>query len=198
MPPSKDVFTDCYDGRPKKRVTLRTFCLVAMTTSAVFAIFFVGDYAQRVLARVNAKTKSGMSGGGAEFCLVRPGVRIIQSTLCDIPVPGRPQALVDSGLPVYDLRIAPQHLSQLQATAREVTAQGDSIGIPREYVPAQFMMEGRFIPIEAKLRGLTELHYNDRRPSLRLKFPENHLHEGRKQINLSNPLRQGPDDRPDH
>jgi hypothetical protein len=188
---TQNIFDGCYDGCRKRLPTLRTFGAVVLVIVAVLAVFFIGDYAERVVVRIRANREPDAFDRSAEFYVFRPARSIIHNTLADVPIPGSREKLAGCGLPVHDLRIAPQQLRKLQATARRVTTKGYSVGIPREYVPAKFRIDGRFVPIKVKLRGFTDWHYSTRRPSLRLKFPDNHLFDGKKQINLSEPYDKG-------
>ncbi|HXV61388.1 MAG TPA: right-handed parallel beta-helix repeat-containing protein [Vicinamibacteria bacterium] len=108
------------------------------------------------------------------------------------PSPLDKARLESSGLPVYQLRLQSNDLTALRNLAAEVSAARVSTGILRDYVPAQFLLEdGRWLPIEVKLRGKTAGHYARQRPSLRLKFPRNHYFEGKRHINISNPSDKG-------
>ncbi len=116
---------------------------------------------------------------------------IALNTFFQVPRPLSSAALLESGLPIYDLRIEPKELRVLQQIAEEVTARNIATGVAREYVPAQFLMDGGWYPIRVKLRGLYDVHYLKTRPSLRLNFPKRRLFHGKKQINLSDPYDKG-------
>jgi hypothetical protein len=188
MPHSSDVFEDSYTGQVRRLSTLRVVGIIFVATVTILSLFFGGEYLQRLAAYRKARASD------PDLMAVRltdPIWRITLDTISEIPMPWRHEKLASSGLPVYDLRIAPKDLRTLQQTAEQVTARSIATGIPREYVPAQFLMDGEWLPIQVKLRGLYGSHYLKKRPSLRLKFPRTHLFDGKKQINLSQPYDKG-------
>lgn len=186
---SNEIFSNEVGSR-RPRSGWRVLAGVLAAVLLIAALFVGGEYVQRYVAYDRAR--------GEEFRpprlvdrLSAPARNIVLNTRFEMPRPLKNRKLAESGLPVYDLYIAPKHLGALQDTAEVVTARTMSTGIPRQYVPAAFWMEGAWVPIEVKLRGLTSLHYLKNRPSLRLKFPKEHLLEGKKQINLSDPYDKG-------
>lgn len=196
MPRSRGVFSETYRPRGDRRAALGVLASVIGVLILVFAIFFGGEYFQRLAAYRDSRAQELWKLGdpATEPVLEPPPVglkepirSIILNTIPELPLIGDPEALLESGLPVYDLRIRPKQLKELQATAEQVTAGVYSTGIPRDYVPATFYMDGQWLPIKVKLRGLTYMHYIKARPSLRLKFPGERLFEGKSQINLLDP-----------
>jgi hypothetical protein len=105
-----------------------------------------------------------------------------------IPRPFDKKELAHSGSPVYDLKIAPRQINYLYRTIEQVQSHGSISGLPDPiYEKAGFLMEGEWLPVRIKLRGWTANHYNKAHPSIRIKFGQNHLFEGKRQINLVDP-----------
>ncbi|MCP4004602.1 MAG: hypothetical protein GY725_10435 [bacterium] len=188
MPHSRDLFDGVYTGRPEKSAKLRVLVAIGAAAFAIAVLFFGGEYVQRYLAYGEARV--GVRGAEA-LRWSDPLRTIVLNTNDQIPRPRASQALLESGLRVYDLRIDPKGMKALQTIAERVTAQHISTDIPRDYVPAQFRDAEGWRPIQVKLRGLYSTHYLKNRPSLRLKFPKDRLFEGKRQINLTDPYDKG-------
>jgi len=185
---SRDVFENSYTGQVRRVPTLLVISIIFVVAVTILGLFFGGEYLQRLAAYRKARASDPNLSA---VRLMDPIWRITLDTISEIPMPWRHEKLASSGVPVYDLRIAPKDLRKLQQTAEQVTARSIATGIPRQYVPAHFLMDGQWLPIQVKLRGLYGGHYLKKRPSLRLKFPRTHLFGGKKQINLSQPYDKG-------
>ncbi len=160
---------------------------MVVVVGAVFALMVVGEYLQRLPAYRIARQASGQDPPP----LTGPLEDMIRNTYHRLPRPLAEPWLERSGLPVYELRIAPRNLQRIRDMAEQVTAAEISTGVRRDYLPAQFRVGDRWIDIEVKPRGLYEYHYAPERVSLRLKFPKNHYFEGKRQINISNVYDKG-------
>ncbi len=183
---SDELFEGIYPGRAERFATLKSFALLLGVGALIGAIFFGGEYVQRL--RAYQEARPGVSVGWLE-----PLRTIALNTNDELPRPIAASRLLESGLPVYDLRIAPKDMATLQGIAEQVTSRIISTGIERVYVPASFRAgaDDEWRPIDVKLRGLYFGHYLKNRPSLRLKFPGDRLFDGKKQINLSQPYDKG-------
>lgn len=173
---------------PVRAPTLRrSGLLIAAAAIAIAGLFVGGEYVVRLItyrmARVNYPRYKPT--------LFEPMRDIIRNTYHELPHAERRDALLTLGLPIYDLRITPKNLNRLRQTAERVSAQEISEGIPNEYVNAEFLMDGNWVPIEVKLRGLLKQHYSKMMFSMRLNFPKDRLFNGKKQINLSHTYDKG-------
>ncbi len=185
---SSDLFRDIYTGPRGRLATARLVGLIVLVFGAVFVLFFGGEYFQRLIAYKNARESVPNT---IDLTLERPVRDIVSNVVPELPISWIPEKLLESGLPVYDLRIRSKHLDLLQRTAEQVTARSISTDILRDYVPAQFLLDGEWLPIKVKLRGVYYAHYHKRQPSLRLNFPRNRLFHGQDQINLTHPYDKG-------
>ena len=189
---SGDLYRDSYTGRPSRGAPLRTAVLVLGVFGAILTLFLVGDYLQRLFAYRSAREIGrAYDPSLGEVSLAEPLRSIALNNLGVLPRPWADEELLESGLPLYDLRIEADELEQLQETAEKVTAQSISTGIPRKYRPAEMRVDDRWEPVKVKLRGLYSQHYIKTRPSLRIKFPDRKLFRGAKQINLLDPYDKG-------
>jgi len=185
---SSDLYRDVYTGRRKRLGTTRLVGLIVVVFVAVFGLFFGGEYLQRLVAYQQARDSVPDSWA---LTLDRPARDIVSNVVPELPISWIPEKLLTSGLPVYDLRMRTKDLDKLQRTAEQVTARSIATDIPRDYVSAEFLVDGKWVPIKVKLRGKYYPHYHKRQPSLRLKFPRNQLFKGQRQINLSHPYDKG-------
>jgi len=159
-----------------------TWALIPAVLLVIAGLFWGGEFLARLAAYRVARPASP---------LTEPARDILRNTYHLLPHVGRRAELATRGLPIYDVRMSPRNLAKLRATADEVCAKEFSTDVVREWMPAEFLLEDRWIPIKAKLRGLTKYHYATMLPSLRLKFPKKQLFHGKRQINLSNPYDKG-------
>lgn len=108
--------------------------------------------------------------------------------------------LVESGLPVYDLKLAPESIARLEdgaAQARQVGVMSEEM---RDWVPGTFIAEGRRYRVDVRLRGDLPPHWEGAKKSYRIKFDSQKLDDdgtiieediyfhGRRQINLIIPI----------
>lgn len=179
---SDSLLQEIYANRHDRVSPLWFLALLALIFIFIFSFFFGGEFVQRLYAYHKARQAIERA---PEVGLYQPIADIVLNTIPELPLRWLREGLVESGLPVYDLRIAPKQLRRLQDTAEKVTAQGASFDTTRDYMTASFRLGDEWVPIEVKLRGITSQHYHKRAPSLRLKFPRDRLFNGKKQINLS-------------
>ncbi len=105
-------------------------------------------------------------------------------------------ALLESGLPVYDLRIASRNLVRLEAVAQEAAKVGYMSEDQRLWVPATFITEGQRYNVQVRLRGDLPNHWTEPKKSWRINFGSEEITDalgtrkeaipfhGRDQINL--------------
>ena len=188
MPPFRDLYRESYRGSPPPRSLIWATLLILLCLGLIASLFVGGEFVQRFMRYAEAREnmKNTLVVGVRE-----PATHIVLRGLAEFPPPGFESDLLQSGLPVYDLRIASKHMRQLQSVARRVTAEYNAEDVPREYVPAHFLRRGGWQPVDVKLRGANNLHYLLMRPSMRIKFPKNDLFEGKRQINIIDPYDKG-------
>lgn len=185
MPRSEDLFSGSYAGR--SRLSARGLLLLAVVAAAPLAIIVGGEYVQRLAAYSHVRATDTSPLIGTEVGLLEPLRPMVYSSLFSIPRPVSDAGLVASGLPVYDVRMSAKNLRRLQGLAEYVQARGVADDVTRDYLGAEFLMDGEWVPIQVKLRGRFPRHYLPTRPSLRIKFPKSRLFDGKRQINLSDP-----------
>lgn len=158
-----------------KRRWARLLLSVGAPFAVILALFVGGDLTERVASYRGLRQDPG-----------RPAADTLGRLRAEL---GRPfLSPLDSGLPVYDLRIGPKQLRRLHEAADLVQARGNAQGLVMpDYERAHFLREGQWVPIRVKLRGWTANHFNKSYPSLRLRFPANNLIGGLRQINLVDP-----------
>ena len=183
-----DLFDRDYPGKTVRGQALRVWLLLAGIVFCLLIVFFGGEYLQRWFAYRDARV--GLAGN-ASVDWLDPARDIVLNTLPEVPFLGSTRGLEESGLQIHDLRIASDELQALTATAEAVTAQVVSTGIERPYHPAEYWLNGQWIPVQVKLRGLYDSHYLARRPSFRIKFPKDRYYEGKRQINVTDPYDKG-------
>lgn len=157
------------------KISIRTIVVILLV---IISLFFIGEFAQRYIAYQRA---------GSISPLLESFRHIVENTYYKFPTPISDKHLENYGLPVYELKVSPKNLKKLRQTAEQVSAATYATGIQREYVPAKFWLDNRWINIKVKLRGYTNLHYRSERPSLKLKFPKNNLFDNKRIINISDP-----------
>ena len=186
--PRSDLYEGSYTGRRDRGAVLRLLGWIAGTIALIGGLFFAGEFVQRYVAYTSARSGHGEL---REVTPLAPARNIILNTRSELPSPVSDARLLASGLPVYELRIAPDDLRVLQLAAERVTSRSISTGVAREYVGAGFSDGTGWRPVKVKLRGLYDTHYLKKRPSLRIKFPPDRPFEGMRQINLSDPYDKG-------
>jgi hypothetical protein len=172
----------------KRWPTLRLVASAIAAISTIMLVFFGGEYVQRYLTYKQERQPGPVPSKPIPTAALR---HIALHTIYELPRPSEVEKLLQSGLPIYDLRIGRNNLKLLQQTAEVVLAKGFSTGVQRDYVPAEFRSDSDWRPVKVKLRGLTAYHYLKKRPSLRLRFPKEHYFHGRREINLSEPYDKG-------
>lgn len=184
---------DSYGRRP-----LRSLLPVGAALAALLVLFTAGEFLQRstfyramrrVVLPLDPEEFAGLAP--PPFSWAEPVRQILLDTYLLLPRPRSDRALLESGLPVYDLRLPPKSHRALRRTAELVTARRVASGIPRPFVPGDFKVDGEWVRVKVKLRGLTALHYIPARPSLRVRFPPLRPLRGMRDINLSDPYDKG-------
>ena len=185
---SRDLFEGSYQGRPVRGSAIWLWLVLAGIAVSLLTLFFGGEYLQRWFAYRHARV---VVNGVPSVDWVEPARNIVLNTLPEIPFLGSTGELEKGDLLIHDLRIGSDELHALQQTAEAVTAQGIATGIERPYLPAEYLLDGQWIPVQVKPRGLYSMHYLARRPSLRIKFPRDRYFERKRQINISAPYDKG-------
>ena len=185
---SRDLFEGSYQGRPVRGSAIWLWLILAGIAVSLLTLFFGGEYLQRWFAYREARV---VADHVQDVDWLDPARDIVLNTLPEIPFLGSTGELEKGDLQIHDLRIASDELHALQRTAEVVTARGIATGVERLYLPAEYLLDGRWIPVQVKPRGLYKPHYLARRPSLRIKFPKDRYFEGKRQINISAPYDKG-------
>ena len=161
---------------------------VVLAFSAIMLTFFGGEYVQRYIKYRKERQPSVYPSRPIPYEALR---HIVLHTLYELPLASRARKLLDSGLPVYDLRIGRNNLRQLQKTAEAVLAKGFSTDVQREFFRAEFRADSHWLPVQVKARGVTAYHYLKKRPSLRVRFPKDRYFRRKREINLLEPYDKG-------
>ena len=105
-------------------------------------------------------------------------------------------ALMESGLPVYDLKIKRSNYAKIESVARDAVAKGWMNDELKVWVDATFFHEGQKYNVDVRLRGDLPNHWKNPKKSWRIKFGKQKLvhngeqfrdrvyFEGKRQINL--------------
>jgi hypothetical protein len=80
--------------------------------------------------------------------------------------------LMESGLPVYDLRIKSENLLQLDRSAAEAVKAGILTEEMQDWVPGTFIAGGRRYRVDVRLRGDLPNHWAGPKRSYRIKFDD--------------------------
>jgi len=80
--------------------------------------------------------------------------------------------LMQSGLPVYDLRIRSENLLRLDQTAAQAVEAGILTEEMQDWVPGTFITEGKRYRVDVRLRGDLPNHWSGPKRSYRIKFDE--------------------------
>ncbi|MFA6449779.1 MAG: right-handed parallel beta-helix repeat-containing protein [bacterium] len=164
----------------KNLLLIKRLVLIVALTAAMVAIFVFAEFAQRTYFYSIDEKFPG-------YHKTAPASHMMDNAMYMLGRPFRDDALKRLGMPVLELRIRPKDYARLKQTIEAVLEKGSSSGIPREYVPAKFLMDGRWIDVDVKLRGLIPNHYMREHPSLRIKFTDNQYYNRKKMINLIDP-----------
>lgn len=169
--------------RPLGRLLWR----VALAFVAIAALFVGGEFVQRVVAYHAARSADPQLQPAPVDRIVRDmAVNVALSPpFRDVP------ALLDAGLPVYDLRMDAKELRALHRTADEVMRRGLSLGVERRDHDAQLCIDDTWTPVRVKLRGLMATHYLKNHFSFRLKLPDRAMIGGIRELNLLEPYDKG-------
>lgn len=164
--------------RPLRRLMGR----IALSFALISAIFFAGDLLQRYVSYKAARGSNAVVPPTLFGAFRDLYVNATQTPLVrDVP------EMLSLGLPVYDLRIEAKALRALHRTADEVVRHGVSLGIERPDYDGQLCVDGSWVPVRLKLRGLMAAHYNKNHFSFRLKLPERTMIGGMRELNLLEP-----------
>lgn len=179
------------------------YLVVPGVVGLILGIVLVGDFAQRALFRwrvTSARIRELPGRPTISFDRKRrlffsgcyEAVKdMVRDVVQELPRGPADRALLESGLPVYDLEFDAKDRRQLWELAEKIRLAGSSTGFQRPYVRARFRAGAAWRDVEVKLRGLLSAHYIPGRPSLRIKFPKNRPFEGRRRINLLDPYDKG-------
>jgi hypothetical protein len=177
------LFSGSITGRRERWRIVKLILATGLALTVIPAVFFGGEYLQRYLTYLRERPP-----GPSESELPKEALRhMVLHTVYELPMPWRTGKLLNSGLPVYDLRVGRTNLKTLQRTAEVVLAKGVATGVQRDYVNAEFRADGDWLPVRIKLRGVTPYHYLKKRPSLRVRFPKDQYFNRKRTINLSEP-----------
>lgn len=95
-----------------------------------------------------------------------------------------PYRLTKSNLPTYNLEIDPGKLVELNAGLPEDPMSGQLYNEDRKYVKATFRYGDYEDEVKIRYRGTSAHHWNSYQKSLRIKFPDGHLFQGMKVLDL--------------
>jgi hypothetical protein len=182
MPRSRpgDLFAGGFTGQ--RESPRGVVAWIALVLAVLSVLFFGGEYVQRYIAY-----RAHRHPSRPPLPWWEPARAIVLNTLYEVPTPSRDERLIATGLPLYDLRIASGNLRDLQRMAEAVSARYVAEGVPLTSVPAQFWLDGNWLPIKVRLRGTYAYHYLKKHPSLRLEFPKHRLFRGQDNLNLLEP-----------
>jgi hypothetical protein len=93
-------------------------------------------------------------------------------------------ALLQGGLPVYDLRIAPAEYREILKIVDAAKARGRLDDDLKQWANARFLYEGRSRDVRLRVRGDFADHWENERRSWRIRFPKEDPLDGRREINL--------------
>jgi hypothetical protein len=186
MPHSDDIFQSVSSDKSGRISIAWAVVSTIIIFTAIGAIFVGGEFVQRSTYYAAVRSPELQARLPSVRNSFRNNLRdMAHNTFPEVRPPWLRDGLLESGLPIYDLRIDPDDLKLLQDTAEVVTAIGHSRDVVREYVDADFLLDGKWVPIKVKLRGYTSQHYRKRIASFRLNFPNEQLFHGKEQVNLS-------------
>ena len=163
-----------------RRPVIKVVAGVVLAFVAIAVLFVGGDLLGRYVIYRAERAKAGVTTPVTAAGVVRDlGVNAFMASAApDVP------ELLTLGLPVYDLRLAANELRALQRTADQVVARDVSLGVERTDHDAQLCVDGSWVPVRIKLRGLMAYHYNKNHFSFRLKLPSNGYIDGMRELNL--------------
>jgi hypothetical protein len=166
--------------RPKRR---KVIALMLLGVVGFVALVFAVDFGQRVYIYSKAR---------GQVQLFQPFRDSLLNAYFSIPFSARKRELSkQTELPVYELQISEKNMAELEYTRKKIAATGFKWGIPREYVPAEFKLNGEWVQVKLKLRGQTYFHYTKTRPSLRINFRGHNTLGGYDEINVIDPYDKG-------
>ena len=93
-------------------------------------------------------------------------------------------ALLNCGLPVYDLHVSPREYRRVLEIADEALQRDYMTPDLKRWVKAEFIHEGKTTDVKVRLRGNNPSHWANERKSWRIRFPESAPFNGQREINL--------------
>lgn len=163
---------------------LRPVLLRALLAFVVIGgLFGVGDLVQRYVSYQAARVDAPNAPPAGWYDAFRD---LYVNAMATPPIRDVP-ALLELGLPVFDMRMDAKDLRALHRTADEVVRRGISLGVERDNHDAMLCVDGIWTPVRVKLRGLMKDHYNKNHFSFRLKLPAYAMLDGMRELNLLEP-----------
>ncbi len=93
-------------------------------------------------------------------------------------------ALLQSGLPTYDLKIPAREYREILAVVNAAQARGELTEDLKQWSRAEFILEGRSRAVQLRVRGDFADHWTGPRKSWRIRFPKDDPLDGQREINL--------------
>ncbi|NUQ33375.1 MAG: CotH kinase family protein [Planctomycetaceae bacterium] len=186
FPDSVSALVDPEGGR-KRSSLIRALLPVCLVIPAVFALLAGAEILQRYTIYSEDRAvarKEAPQFSFPEATVRDAGLDMARNVFVRYQRVVLGDDLARSGLPVYDLQIDPKRWDELMRTAKAVEARGLEVGIQHDSVNARFLDDGEWVDVKIKLRGFTSLHFRPVGPSLRINFPNRHLLDGIRQVNL--------------
>jgi len=93
-------------------------------------------------------------------------------------------ALLECGLPVYDLKIEPAEYRRILQVVEEAKQRGKLTDDLKQWSQAKFVYQGATRKVKIRVRGDGADHWAHQRRSWRIRFPKDAPLDGRREINL--------------
>jgi hypothetical protein len=94
------------------------------------------------------------------------------------------RALLECGLPLYDLRIKPAEYRKIQRVVELARQRGKLTEDLKQWAEAKFVFEGKARDVRIRVRGDGAEHWTGHRCSWRIRFPKDQPFMGQREINL--------------
>ncbi len=91
-------------------------------------------------------------------------------------------------VPLYELRISPTNLRKIQTQVAKLVAQGFQADADKIWLPARFYHDGLEYRVKVRLRGDLSNHWKNAKKSWRIRFKNDHLFGGIKELDLTIPV----------